>query len=103
MKTEPQVIDQEVDFDEDHSTGHVIIKRHQYIPDDFIAALKAGKMDSVNKRSGEMMHTMCIPVAVIEDIKRLYDFDAMEQPQHRTAAMLRKLGMDAFIVTNKSF
>ena len=101
--TEPYVIDQHVAFDEDRSTGHVIIKRSQEIPDDFVAALKAGKMDSVNTPSGEMMHTMCIPVSVIDDIKRLYDFDAMEQPQHRTAAMLRKLGMDAFIVTNKSF
>lgn len=103
MTTQPHVIDQEVAFDEDRSTNQVIIKRYQEIPDSFISDLKAGKMDSVNQRSGEMMPTMSIPVAVIDEMKRVYGFDAMEEPQHRTASMLRMLGLDAFILTNKRF
>lgn len=100
---QPLIHDIEADFGEDHSTNSLIIKRHQYIPDDFISALKAGKMDSAHKRSGEMMHTMCVPVAVIEDMKLNHGFDAMNEPQHKVAAMLRKLGLDAFILTNKQF
>lgn len=93
--------DEEVTFDQDRSTNDLIIKRHQYIPDDFIADLKSGKMDSKNARAGDMMQTMSVPVAVIEAIKRDFGFDMMEEPQRRSMTMLRALGLDAFIVTNK--
>jgi hypothetical protein len=48
------------------------------------------------------MHTMSVPVTVIEDIKRVFGFDMMVEPQRRSMTMLKALGLDAFIVTNKS-
>lgn len=96
------MFDEEVDFDQDRSTNDLIIKRHQFIPDNFVSDLKSGKMDSKNTRSGDMMHTMSVPLSVIEDIKRTFGFDMMEEPQRRSMTMLRALGLDAFIVTNKS-
>jgi hypothetical protein len=94
--------DEEVSFGQDRATNDLIIKRHQYIPDDFVAALKAGKMDSLNRPSGDMLHTMSVPVSVIEDIKANFGFDMMEEPQRRSMTMLRALGLDAFILTNKT-
>lgn len=93
--------DQEVDFGQDRSTNDLVIKRHQYIPDDFVAALKAAKMDSANTRSGEMLHVCSIPTSVIDDLKRLYNYDAMEEPIRQTIKLLKALHMDAFILTDK--
>lgn len=94
--------DEEVDFGQDRSTNDLIIKRHQYIPDDFVSDLKAGKIDSKNTRSPDMLKVMSIPVSVIEDLKRLYNYDAMEEPIRRTIQLLKALHMDAFITTDKS-
>lgn len=96
-----RMFDEEVSFDQDRSTNDLIIQRHQYIPDDFVSDLKAGKMDSLNTRAGELMHTMSVPVSVIEDIKAQYGYDMMVEPQRRSVQMLKALGLDAFIVTNK--
>jgi hypothetical protein len=96
------MFDAQVDFDQDRSTNDLIIKHSQNIPDDFVSDLKSGKMDSLNTRSGDMMHTMSVPVTVIEDIKRDFGFDMMVEPQRRSMTMLKALGLDAFIVTNKS-
>jgi hypothetical protein len=96
-----KLLDAEVSFGQDRSTNDLIIKRHQFIPDDFVSDLKSGKMDSRNKRSGEMQLMMSIPVSVIEDFKRLYNYDAMEEPMARTIKLLKALHMDAFITSDK--
>lgn len=93
--------DTETSFEQNDGFGTLTIKRHQFIPDDFVAELKAGKMDSANKISGDMLKVMSIPVSVIEDLKRVYGFDAMEEPVRRTISLLKALGMDAFITTDK--
>ena len=98
----PPMFDHEVDFEEDRSNNSLIIKNHQYIPDDFISDLKAGKMDSLNKPSGEMQLMMSVPVSVIEDIKAKYGYDMMVEPMRRSISMLKLLHLDAFITSDKS-
>jgi hypothetical protein len=93
--------DTEVSFDQDRSNNDLIIKHHQYIPDDFVSDLKSAKMDSKNARSGDMMLALSVPVSVIEDLQRLYNFDAMNAPIAEVRKMLERLHMDAFIATNK--
>jgi hypothetical protein len=101
--TDPiHLIDAEVSFDQDRTTNDLIIQRHQYIPDDFISDLKSAKIDSKNTRSGDMMLALTVPVSVIEDMKRLYNFDAMEAPIAEVRRMLERLHLDAFIATNKT-
>lgn len=95
------MFDAEVDFDQDRSTNDLIIKHHQYIPDDFISKLKADKMDSRNQRSGDMMLALSVPVEVIQDMLRLYNFDAMNAPIKEVRAMLQRMQLDAFIATDK--
>jgi len=95
------VYDHEVDFDQDRSTNNLIIKNHQYIPDNFLSDLKKDKMDSARQRSGEMMLALTVPVSVIEEMKARYNFDAMEAPIKEVRAMLERMQLDAFIATNK--
>lgn len=94
------MFDTEVDFAQDRSTGDLVIKRHQFIPDNFVSDLKAGKMDST-ARSGDMMLAMSVPVSVIEDIKENFGFDMMEEPIRRSIQMLKALHLDAFITSTK--
>lgn len=94
--------DERVDFDQDRTNNDLIIKRHQYIPDSFISDLKAGKMDSLNRRSGEMQLMMSVPTSVIEDIKNTYGYDMMEEPMRRSIQLLKALHLDAFITSDKS-
>lgn len=98
---DPVLLDEEVAFDQDRTTNDLIIRHAQHIPDSFISDLKANKIDSVNTRSGEMMLALSVPVSVIEDMKRLYNFDAMEAPIAKVRKMLERLHLDAFIATNK--
>jgi hypothetical protein len=99
--TTTPMYDAEVSFDQDRSTNDLIIKNHQYIPENFISDLKSDKMDSRNKRSPDMLHVMSIPVSVIQDLKDNYGYDAMEEPIRRTISMLKALHLDAFITTDK--
>lgn len=94
--------DAETSFDQSDSANTLIIKRHQYIPDNFISDLKSGKMDSLNTRSGDMQLMMSVPVSVIEDIKRTLGYDMMEEPMRRSIQLLKALHLDAFITSAKS-
>lgn len=95
------MFDTEVDFDQDRSSNDLIIKHHQYIPDSFVSDLKAAKMDSTRQRSGDMMLALSVPVEVIQDMQRLYNFDAMNSPIKEVRAMLQRMQLDAFIATDK--
>jgi hypothetical protein len=100
--TDPiHLIDAEVSFDQDRSTNDLIIKRHQYIPDDFVDALKSDKMDSARRPSGEFLHMCSIPVSVIEDLLEFHNYDAMNEPIRKTISKLKELGLDAFITSDK--
>jgi hypothetical protein len=93
--------DAEVSFDQDRSTNDLIIKHHQHIPDSFISDLKSNKMDSRNQRSGDMMLALSVPVEVIQEMQRKYNFDAMNAPIKEVRAMLQRMQLDAFIATDK--
>jgi hypothetical protein len=101
MQDTTKVLDQLVNFDQDTSTNDLIIKRTQDIPDDFVTALKANKIDSFNRPTGDMLHMASIPVSVVEMLLRDFQFDVMKEPVKRTLSMLKALHMDAFIVTDK--
>jgi len=95
------MFDEEVSFGQDRSTNDLLIKHHQYIPDNFISDLKSNKMDSLNTKSGDMQLMLSIPVSVIEDIKRTCGYDCMTEPMARTIKMLKALHLDAFITSDK--
>ncbi|MGY3589361.1 hypothetical protein [Bradyrhizobium sp. USDA 4350] len=99
---EPQLLDTLVAFDEDRSTGELLIQRTQEIPDDWLADVAKQKVDSVNTRFGDFGHLASIPVEVVDDIYRKYGFDIMSCPSAREIlAMLRRYEFDKFILTNK--
>ena len=95
------MFDAEVSFDQDRSTNDLIIRHSQHIPDDFVSDLKANKIDSRRSRSGDMMLALSVPVEVIHDMQRLYNFDAMNAPIKEVRAMLQRMQLDAFIATDK--
>jgi hypothetical protein len=98
---EPKVLDTLVSFDEDRTTNELIIKREQHIPDAFLSDLRKQKIDSVNQKSGEMMHVASIPVEVCDELYRRYGFDVMTAPVAETLKMLQRYDLDVFILTNK--
>ncbi len=72
----------------------------QHIPDDFISDLKKNKMDSARAPIGEMLLMCSIPVSVVEDLLRS-GYDVMKEPVAETIKMLKAVGLDAFITTDK--
>lgn len=98
---EPKLLDTLVSFDNDAATDDLIIRREQHLPDDWLSDLRTAKVDSVNQRSGEMLHVASIPVEVCDELKRLYGFDVMTAPVKETLKMLNRYALDVFIVTNK--
>jgi hypothetical protein len=98
---EPKLLDTLVSFDNDAVTDDLIIKREQHLPDQWLSDLRKEKVDSVNRRSGEMLHVASIPVEVCDELFRLYGFDVMTAPVRETLKMLNRYALDAFILTNK--
>lgn len=94
--------DNETDFTQNDGFNTLTINRHQYIPDDFVAAMKANKMDSLHTPSGDLMLALSVPTGAIEALWNDYQFDAMNAPISEVKRMLEKLHLDAFIATNKS-
>lgn len=99
---EPQLLDTLVNFDEDRSSGDLIIERTQEIPDDWLSEVAKQKVDSANRPMGDFAHLAAIPVEVVDDIYRRYGFDIMACNSAREIlAMLRRYEFDKFILTNK--
>lgn len=97
---EPKLIDELISFDEDMSTGDLIIKREQEIPDWWIAdmmQLHTGKLD----KTGDFLHVAAVPVVVADDLLFNYGFDIMSAPIAETVAMLRRYALEKFILTSK--
>lgn len=99
--TETTLLDTGVAFDEDRSTGELIVKREQHLPDEWLSDLRKQKVDSVNQRSGDYLHVASIPVEVCDELMRLYGFDVFTAPVHETLKMLNRYHLDVFILTNK--
>lgn len=98
---EPQVLDTLISFDEDRVTNELIIKREQHIPDDWLSEVAKQKVDSKNQVAGDFYQVASIPVAVVDDLLRLYGFDVMTAPARETLKMLDRYSFDKFITTNK--
>jgi hypothetical protein len=101
FREEPKVIDTLVSFDNDASTGDLIIKREQHIDEDWLAEIAKLKVDSANQRAGDFYHVASIPVAVVDDLMVRYGFDVMTAPVRETLKMLNRYALDHFILTNK--
>lgn len=99
---EPVLLDSLVTFDEDASTGDLIIQREQHLPDEWLSDLRNMKVDSVNQRSGDFLHVASIPVEVVDELKAVYGFDVMTADVRETIKMLNRYALDVFVVTNKS-
>jgi hypothetical protein len=97
---EPNVIDTLISFDEDMSSGNLIIKREQEIPDWWLAEmaqLETSKLDPC----GNFLLAASVPVVVVDDLLFNYGFDVMNAPITETMAMLRRYALDRFIMTSK--
>jgi ABC-type microcin C transport system permease subunit YejB len=98
---EPRVLDTLVSFDEDRSTGDLIVKREQEIDDDWLSEIRKQKIDSANQKAGDFYHVASIPVEVVDELMRRYGFDVMSAPVRETLKMLQRYDLDDFILTNK--
>ena len=98
---EPKLLDSLVAFEQDRASDDLIIKREQHLPDEWLSDLRKQKVDSVNQRSGDMLHVAAIPVEVVDDVYRMYGFDIMTAPVPETVKMLKRYALDIFILTNK--
>ena len=98
---EPKLLDTMVSFDEDRVTNDLIIKREQYIPDDWLAEVAKQKVDSLHTPTGDFYPVASVPVEVVDDLMRTYGFDFMNAPARECLAMLRRYALDKFILTNK--
>lgn len=98
---EPKVLDTLVRFDEDRSTGELIIGRSQELPDNWLSEVAKQKVDSANHRMGDFYQVASIPVEVVDELMRRYNFDVFNEPARATLKMLDRLALDNFITTTK--
>lgn len=101
FREEPKVLDSLVSFDEDRTTNELIIKREQYIPDDWLSEIAKEKIDSKNRPTGDFHKVATIPVEVVDELMRRYGFDVFTAPARETLKMLDRYALDNFITTNK--
>lgn len=98
---EPAVLDSLVSFDQNDADEKLIIKRTQEIDDNFLQGLAEKRLASTNQRANDFYHVASVPVEVVDELKRRYNFDVMTAPVRETLAMLKRLDMDHFIATQK--
>lgn len=94
--------DQLVQFDNDKSTGDLLINRTQEIPGEFLDHLQLMRANSIQTPMGEMHCACVVPTTVIEQWKR-EGFDAMDPSVSIEDVMrrLRKQELDNFIATQR--
>lgn len=101
---EPRVLDTLVSFDEDPVTNQLLIKREQHIPEEWLSHIRKQKVDTANERIGDGFYPVAsIPVEVVDELLRRYNFDVLAAPIAETLKMLDRLALDDFILTNKRF
>lgn len=99
-KPVPAIHDNQTFFHDDVD-DKITIAHSQHIPASFISTLKSEKMDSVRTPTGDFYRVASIPVSVVEDLLRKYNFDVMQEPAHQTLKILKRYHLDAFITTDK--
>lgn len=98
---EPQLLSALTAFDEDRSTGELIINRYQEIPDWWLSEVANLKVDSLHTPSGDLLHVAAVPEVVVDDLLHRYGFDVMTADIRETVKMLKRYALDHFILTNK--
>lgn len=100
---EPKVLDTLVSFDNDRSTGNLIIKRTQEIPTSWLAGLRQIREGNKLTRCGDWLPVASIPVEVADELKRTIGLDVSTAPYKDTIRILKEQGLDYFILTEKRF
>lgn len=80
--------------------GSLLVQKTQEITQDFLDDLKAQRIASAGRPTGDLHKAASIPVVVYE--RWLRDgYDARLEPITKTLAKLRAEGLDYFITTDK--
>ena len=87
-----------VDFETVPGGGELIVKRQQYIPDDFLSELRDERADSLHTPAGEFHRVARIPAALAD--KWGMEF-MMNAPVAEILKRLRQEQLDVFIASNK--
>jgi hypothetical protein len=95
-----KLIDPNVDFHDGDHDGRLVIQNSQEITQEFLDGLKAERLASTSRPTGEFHRFASIPTAVYE--KWLSEgYDPRKEPARKTLLKLHTEGLDAFITTNK--
>jgi hypothetical protein len=78
--------------------GDLVIKRSQFIPDEFISDLRREREDSLHTPAGEMHRVFSIPVHLVHEWGWEFINNA---PIAEIKKRLQKAQLDAFITSNK--
>lgn len=100
---EPKLLDTLVSFDNDASTGNLIIKRSQEIPHSFIDRCREIREGNRMNRTGFFLPVASIPTEVADDLKRRIGIDVTRAPYKDVIRILKREGLDYFILTEKAF
>jgi len=98
---EPKLIDTLVSFDNDASTGNLIIKRTQSIPQSFINRNREIREGNRKTRSGWWLPVASIPTEIADDLKRRLGIDVSTAPFKEVIRVLKQENLDYLILTDK--
>ena len=108
---QPAILDARVDFEEDYTDPvlgtQLVIKHSQDIPDDYVAQLKADKIDTLHAPMGDFHRVASIPISVLHKWdKEGFKLEAVlaegANGLRKVLARLSAESLDAFITTRKS-
>jgi hypothetical protein len=99
MLNDVNVIEKLVGFEQD-TNGSLVMRESQFIPDEYLSALKRDKVDTLHTPMGDFYQVAEIPTKLVDLWKR-QGFDVMREPIRDILARLRKHDLDVFITTNK--
>ena len=98
----PRVLDSLVSFDNDASTGNLLIKRAQVIPQSFIDRNRELREGRRLERSGFWLPVASIPTEIADDLKRRLGIDVSTAPFKDVIKVLKQEGLDYLILTDKA-
>lgn len=104
---QPQVIDELVSFEEDHTDPvegtQLVIKRQQDITESYLDSLKEQANAPVDRFGNRMARLCSIPTSIVQKWKR-EGFDIFDKniTAREIIRRLNKESMDSFITTRKS-
>lgn len=101
FREEPKVLDSLVSFDNDASTGNLIIKRTQAIPQSFIDRNREIREGNRKTRSGWWLPVASIPTEIADDLKRRLGIDVSTAPFKDVIRVLKQENLDYLILTDK--